>query len=594
MKGHQESLKVSEMSNLRRLLALAMTEKYRIAGSATLKSVGSGFSLLIPYIFQNRVENFSETNPEEKKKAMNTLGLIIFVLILCVSVCTAAGTYLEKLVVTRLTVKLREKVFRSVIQQEIAFFDKTSTGELVNRLSQDCELAIRSITIFSQGVVLIISISVGIPMMFYLSSQLAFTTILGIIPFVVWLWRNRSKTEEASKKVQDSLSDLSNLAEEMLSNIRTVRSLAKEAFVVSTYQKKLGAFGNLCEQQEYIRAVIVCKAHLFGRAFLLTIFVVGGNQLIDGSISSGMLFSYLIYSYMVCFGFSQMSNFFTDMIRTLDISSRLWELIDKKPELSITGGLIPTEKCRGHVVFKNVNFSYPSRPADNIIKGLDLEIPANTVFALVGDSGAGKSTIADLLLRKYEPDSGHILLDNVDIRELDSSWLRNQIGTVLQEPVLFHASIKENILFGVKDGQTITDEELKSVAEECNIHDFIMKFPDGYNTLVGEGGLMLSGGQKQRIAIARAIITNPAILLLDEATSALDAASEKEISIGLERIMKGRSVITIAHRLSTIRNADLIAVVGSGKVIELGSFSELMQLKGSFYTLVALQRDENI
>jgi len=266
----------------------------------------------------------------------------------------------------------------------------------------------------------------------------------------------------------------------------------------------------------------------------------------------------------------------------------------KKPELSITGGLIPTEKCRGHVVFKNVNFSYPSRPADNIIKGLDLEIPANTVFALVGDSGAGKSTIADLLLRKYEPDSGHILLDNVDIRELDSSWLRNQIGTVLQEPVLFHASIKENILFGVKDGQTITDEELKSVAEECNIHDFIMKFPDGYNTLVGEGGLMLSGGQKQRIAIARAIITNPTILLLDEATSALDAASEKEISIGLERIMKGRSVITIAHRLSTIRNADLIAVVGSGKVIELGSFSELMQLKGSFYTLVALQRDENI
>jgi len=593
MEGYQVSSKVSKSSDFKHLLALAMTEKYQIAGAMTLRLVTSGMSLMLPYILKSGVEHLIATSPEEQKKALNALCLFMSVLFVLDSLGAVALNYFILQLATRLSIKLRGMVFKSVVQQEIAFFDKTRTGELVSRLSHDCQLVITSITtnmaMWLHAMCLAIG---GVAIMFHLSPSLAFSTFLGIIPWVLWLWFHKSKAEAASKKVQDSLADASSLTEEMLSNIRTVRSLAKEAFVVADYQKKLETVGHMRDRESYIQTVISGMSDVLAPTILVTIAVVGGYQLADGSISTPTLSSFIIYSLQVVLSFEQVSLLFADINKGIGVSSRLWELIDKKPELLITGGLIPTEECRGHVVFKNVNFSYPSRPGDHVIKDLDLEIPANTVCALVGVSGAGKSTIADLLLRKYESDSGQILLDNVDIRELDSSWLRNQIGTVQQEPVLFNASIKENILYGVKDGQTITDEQIKSVAEECNIHDFIMTFPDGYNTLVGEGGLMLSGGQKQRIAITRAIINNPAILLLDEATSALDADSENEITIGLERFMKGRSVITIAHRLSTIKNADLIAVVESGKVIELGSFAELMELKGSFHSLVGHQKDE--
>ena len=214
----------------------------------------------------------------------------------------------------------------------------------------------------------------------------------------------------------------------------------------------------------------------------------------------------------------------------------------------------------------------------------------------MGESGCGKSTLGSLLLRLYQPDSGSVLLDGVNIEALDPVFLRRYIGTVAQEPILFSSSIKENILYGVEDPDSVTQEQLEKVTREANAHNFILKFPDGYDTLVGERGVMLSGGQKQRVAIARAILKDPGILLLDEATSALDAQSEHEVKVALERIMEGRSVITIAHRLSTIKNADLIAVMAEGRVVEFGSFTELMSLQnGKFYRLVQQQQtDTNV
>ena len=217
-------------------------------------------------------------------------------------------------------------------------------------------------------------------------------------------------------------------------------------------------------------------------------------------------------------------------------------------------------------------------------------------MAVVGESGCGKSTLGSLLLRLYQPDSGSVLLDGVNIEKLDPVFLRRYIGTVSQEPILFSSSVKQNILYGVEDPDSVTQGQLEKATREANAHNFIMKFPDGYDTLVGERGIMLSGGQKQRVAIARAILKNPGILLLDEATSALDAQSEHEVKEALERIMEGRSVITIAHRLSTIKNADLIAVMAEGRVVEFGSFSELMSIEnGKFYRLVQQQQtDTNV
>jgi len=429
----------------------------------------------------------------------------------------------------------------------------------------------------------------GVGMMFYMSPQLACVG-LGIVPpaamWAVWMGK---KVKVVSKEVQSSLASASGLAEEKISNIRTVRAFAKEDREIAAYKSSTDAVLDVCAKEALIQAKFYGMTGLSGNLIILTVLYYGGNLVTTDVLTVGSLSSFILYSAYVGIGLSGISTFYAEMMKGLGASSRLWQLVDKIPSIPTKGGLIPKENCLGEIVFTNVHFSYPSRPDFSILKGLDLHIPANTVVAVVGTSGSGKSTLASLLLRLYEPDSGTILLDKTDIQKLDPSWLRNYIGTVAQEPTLFNSSIKDNILYGVDNPDEVPTDLLQNAAREANAHHFISNFPQGYDTMVGERGVMLSGGQKQRIAIARAIIKKPAILLLDEATSALDAQSENEVKVALDRIMKGRSVITIAHRLSTIKNADLIAVIDSGQVVEFGSFPDLMNLNGKFRALVEQQ-----
>ena len=244
------------------------------------------------------------------------------------------------------------------------------------------------------------------------------------------------------------------------------------------------------------------------------------------------------------------------------------------------------EKIDSSIQFKGITFSYPTRPDIEVLKGFSLDIAVGKTYALVGASGCGKSTTIQLLQRFYDPSSGEVLVGGKDIRTLNIKWLRQHIGVVSQEPVLFDTTIAENILYG-KDGAT--QEEVKEAAVCANAHDFISKLPDGYSTQVGEGGVQLSGGQKQRIAIARALIRDPKILLLDEATSALDTESESIVQQALDSARAGRTTIIIAHRLSTIQNADLIASIRDGKIVEMGTHSELMDKEGLYYDLVVAQ-----
>ena len=244
------------------------------------------------------------------------------------------------------------------------------------------------------------------------------------------------------------------------------------------------------------------------------------------------------------------------------------------------------EEFDGSIEFKDITFSYPTRPDIKVLEGFNLNIEVGKTYALVGPSGCGKSTVIQLLLRFYDPSTGEVLVGGKDVRTLNVKWLRQHIGVVSQEPVLFNSTIAENILYG-KDGAT--QEEVKQAAANANAHDFISKLPDGYSTLVGEGGIQLSGGQKQRIAIARALISDPKILLLDEATSALDTESESIVQQALDKASAGRTTIIIAHRLSTIQNADLIASVQDGRIAETGSHTELMDKKGLYYNLVVAQ-----
>ena len=244
------------------------------------------------------------------------------------------------------------------------------------------------------------------------------------------------------------------------------------------------------------------------------------------------------------------------------------------------------DKFDGSIEFKDITFTYPTRPDIKVLEGFNLNIEVGKTYALVGPSGCGKSTVIQLLQRFYDPSTGEVLVGGKDVRTLNVKWLRQHIGVVSQEPVLFDTTISENILYG-KEGAT--QEEVKQAAIDANAHDFISKLPDGYNTLVGEGGTQLSGGQKQRIAIARALISDPKILLLDEATSALDTESESIVQQALDQARAGRTTIVIAHRLSTIQNADLIASVQDGRIVEKGSHSELMDKEGLYYNLVVAQ-----
>lgn len=245
---------------------------------------------------------------------------------------------------------------------------------------------------------------------------------------------------------------------------------------------------------------------------------------------------------------------------------------------------------QGHIHFKDITFSYPTRSDSLIFDNLQLEITPGLMVAVVGSSGSGKSTLASLLLRLYDPQEGGVFVDGYNVKDLNPVWLKRHIGTVSQEPVLFSCSIKDNILYGADDPEKVAEEELVRVSKEANVYEFVRQMPEGFDTLVGERGIMLSGGQKQRVAIARALIKNPKILLLDEATSALDAHSEHLVQEALERIMQGRTVLTIAHRLSTIQNADVIAVLKDGKFVEQGKYQDLINKEsGAFRELIKHQ-----
>jgi len=592
--------KMAKKSEIYRLLALAKPEKYRLLGAIGLLLISSGVTMAVPFALGKIIDliysmdQIKNSDTAEQKAAisdrLNQVCIGLSGVFLLGAAANFGRVYLMRVAGQNITANLRNKVYSSIVRQEVGFFDKTKTGELINRLSADTQLVSQTVTQqVSDGMRSGMMTLAGVGMMFYMSPQLACVG-LGIVPPVaMWaVWMGK-KVRGVSKEVQDSLASATELAEEKISNIRTVRMFGKEEKEIVAYKSRMDRVLDISMKEALIQAQFFGMTGLSGNFIILTVLYYGGSLVTSDVITVGSLASFILYSAYVGIGLSGVSSFYAEMMKGLGASSRLWELADRPPLIPTKGGIVPSSNCLGDIVFSDVHFSYPSRPDHDILKGLDLHIPSNSIVAVVGSSGSGKSTVGSLLLRLYEPAKGRILLGDHDVTTIDPSWLRRYIGTVAQEPVLFSSSIRENILYGVHDPDAVTTDQLQDAAKEANAHNFILGFPDGYDTLVGERGVMLSGGQKQRIAIARAIIKNPAILLLDEATSALDAQSEHEVKVALDRIMEGRSVITIAHRLSTIKNADLIAVLESGKVVEFGEFNDLMAEGGKFRSLVDQQ-----
>ncbi|CAK9806111.1 Mitochondrial potassium channel ATP-binding subunit [Anthophora plagiata] len=395
-----------------------------------------------------------------------------------------------------------------------------------------------------------------------------------------------------SIEAQNQLAKSTAVCEEAIQNIRTVKAFAAEEKEIEMFSKEVALGSRLYEKLGFGIGLFQGGTNIFLNGILLCTLYIGGHLLSTEQLSPGELMAFLMATQTIQKSLTQLSLLFGSYVKGISAGSRIFEYLEMPPSpMMVSGEIIKDQSLAGNITFRNVNFSYPTRPEHVILKNFNLNIPAGKTVAIVGSSGNGKSTIAALLERFYDVDNGSIAIDGKDLRSLNAGYLRgNVLGYIDQEPILFASSIMENIRYGKPDA---TNEDVIEAAKEANAHEFITKFPDKYDTQVGERGAQLSGGQKQRIAIARALLKRPSILILDEATSALDYESERIVQSALDDVTRGRTVLIIAHRLSTIKNADIIVVLQRGVIAEMGTHTELIKKKGLYYTLVNEQDKEN-
>ncbi|XP_032696082.1 mitochondrial potassium channel ATP-binding subunit isoform X1 [Lontra canadensis] len=489
----------------------------------------------------------------------------------------------------RMAVDMRRALFSNLLRQDIAFFDALKTGQLVSRVTTDVQEFKSSFKlVISQGLRsctqvagCLVSLSMLSPRLTLLM-MVATPTLMGVGTLM------GSALRKLSRQCQEQVARATGVADEALGNVRTVRAFAMEHREEERYGAELEE--SRCKAEELGRGIALFQglSNIAFNCMVLGTLFIGGSLVAGQQLTGGDLMSFLVASQTVQRSMANLSILFGQVVRGLSAGARVFEYLTLSPCIPLSGGCrVPQEHLRGAIAFHDVCFSYPSRPGFQVLQDFTLTLPPGKIVALVGQSGGGKTTVASLLERFYDPTAGVVTLDGRDLRTLDPSWLRGHvIGFISQEPVLFGTTIMENIRFG-KPGAT--DEEVYAAAQEANAHEFITSFPEGYNTVVGERGATLSGGQKQRLAIARALIKQPAVLILDEATSALDSESERVVQEALDRASAGRTVLVIAHRLSTVRGAHHIVVMAHGRVCEVGTHEELLTKGGLYAELIRRQ-----
>uniref|UniRef100_A0A8C5KQ00 ATP-binding cassette sub-family B member 10, mitochondrial n=1 Tax=Jaculus jaculus TaxID=51337 RepID=A0A8C5KQ00_JACJA len=561
-----------------KLLSLVRPERGRLAAAVGFLAVSSVITMSAPF-FLGKIIDVVYTNPSvDYGESLTRLCAGLTCVFLCGAAANAIRVYLMQSSGQRIVNRLRTSLFSSILKQEIAFFDKTRTGELINRLSSDTALLGRSLTEnLSDGLRAGAQASVGIGMMFFVSPNLA-TFVLSVVPPISILAVIYGRyLRKLSKSTQDSLAQATQLAEERIGNIRTIRAFGKEMTEVEKYGSQVEHVLQLARKEAFARAGFFGAAGLSGNLVVLSVLYKGGLMMGSTHMTVGELSSFLMYAFWVGLSIGGLSSFYSELMKGLGAGGRLWELLERQPQLPFNEGVVLDEKSfQGALEFRNVHFAYPARPEVLVFQDFSLSIPSGSITALVGPSGSGKSTVVSLLLRLYDPASGTVSLDGHDIRQLNPVWLRSKIGVVSQEPVLFSCSIAENIAYGADSPSSVTAQQVQRAAAVANATSFIQSFPQGFDTVVGEKGVLLSGGQKQRIAIARA-------LLKVSLSHALDAENEHLVQEALDRLMEGRTVLVIAHRLSTIKNASLVAVLDQGKISEHGKHEELLSKPDGIY-----------
>ncbi len=522
--------------------------------------------------------------------SLNTILLLLFLQLSVQTIFSFMRIYLLTEVGEKSLANMRSDLYGKLLSMPMSFYSEQRVGELSNRISSDLSQIQDAISFtlaeFLRGIFTLI---IGLSFIFWISKELAFV-MLSVVPLiavvaVVFGMRIR----KMSRKAQDQLAESGTIVQETFQGISIVKAFTSEAHEMKRYRKSIFSVVETAISNARYRGAFV--SFMIFSVFGAIAFVMwyGAGLIKTGELSAGDLTMFVIFSAFVGGTFAGFADMFSQLQKTLGATQRVRELLrENGEEVQLTEEAIQLKhRIAGNVQFKKVAFSYPSRQDVQVLRDINLEVKNGEQVALVGPSGAGKSTIASLLLKFYEPSEGQILFDGVDSREFALTELRKQIAFVPQDVILFGGTIQENIAYG-KPNATL--EEIMEAAKKANAHEFIARFPEAYDTIVGERGIKLSGGQRQRIAIARAILKNPAILLLDEATSSLDSESEQLVQEALENLMKGRTSFVIAHRLSTVRNADKIIVIDKGTVQEMGTHEVLMTNQTGIYRkLVDLQ-----